>query len=124
MSIEKHAVPLPKVRRTLISIARRTENNPKVREDLNVPPCGSHAIKVLTDLEKRRDAFSIDIKDLMDLKMSLLCIHEPLSKRAATGKSSARFACSAQHPKSKPQVWKTCMSIARRTAKKAKVRRT
>ena len=31
-------------------------------------------IKVLTDLEKLRDAFSIDIKVLMDLKRSLLCI--------------------------------------------------
>ena len=42
----------------------------------------------------------------MDLKMSLLCIHEPLSKRATTGKLSASFAGSAQYPKSKPQVRK------------------
>ena len=31
---------------------------------------------------------------------------EPLSKRAATIKPAARFAGSAQHPKSKPQVRK------------------
>ena len=35
-----------------MSIARWTEKNAKVRKDLNVPPCGSHAIKILTDLEK------------------------------------------------------------------------
>ena len=40
-----------------MSIAQWTAKNAKVRKDLNVPPCGSHAIKVLTDLEKRRDAF-------------------------------------------------------------------
>ena len=31
--------------------------NPKVRKDLNIPPCGSRAIKVLTDLKKLRAAF-------------------------------------------------------------------
>ena len=35
---------------------------------------GSIDIKVLTDLEKRRDAFSIDIKVPMDLKRTRLCI--------------------------------------------------
>ena len=39
-----------------MSIARRTEKNAKVRKDLNIPPCGARAIKVLTDLETRRDA--------------------------------------------------------------------
>ena len=56
MSIARRPAKNAKVRRTLISIARRTKKNPKVRKDLNVPPCGSRAIKVLTDLEKRRDA--------------------------------------------------------------------
>ena len=44
-----------------MSIARRPEKNVKVREDLNIPPCGFRAIKVLTDLKNLRDAFSIDI---------------------------------------------------------------
>ena len=35
-----------------MSIARRTEKKAKVREDLNIPACGSRAMKVLTDLEK------------------------------------------------------------------------
>ena len=33
-----------------MSIAPMDKKNPKVREDLNIPACGSRAIKVLTDL--------------------------------------------------------------------------
>ena len=40
-----------------MSIARRPEKDAKVRKDLNIPPCGFRAIKVLTDLEKLRAAF-------------------------------------------------------------------
>ena len=57
MSIARRTAKNPKVRRTLMSIARRTAQNPKVRKALNVPPRGSRAFKVLTDLKKRRDAF-------------------------------------------------------------------
>ena len=52
-----------------MSIERQNAKKAKVRRTLMwVPPCGSHAIKVLTDLEKRRDAFSIDMKVLTDLE--------------------------------------------------------
>ena len=61
-------------------------------------------IKVLTDLENARRVFYRHEglhgpKDVSPLHP------EPLSKRT-TGKLSAHFAGSAQHPKSKPQVRK------------------
>ncbi len=76
-------------------------------------------MKVLTDLEKLRDAFSIDIKVLTDLKKrrnKALYRHEgpnrpkevpplhpePLSKRTTTGKPAAHFAGAAQHLKRHP----------------------
>ena len=44
-----------------MSIARRPEKNPKVRKDLNIPPCGFRPIKVLADLKIGEPHFSIDI---------------------------------------------------------------
>ena len=87
-----------------MSIARRPEKNPKVRKDLNILRAVSlPLIKVLTDLENRRDAFfSIDIQVLTDLKRFLPLHPEPFSKRAATVKPMARFAGLAQQPKRHP----------------------
>ena len=55
MSIARRTAKNAKVRRTLISIERQNAKNAKVRKDLNVPPCGSRAIKVLAALKKGRN---------------------------------------------------------------------
>ncbi len=59
-------------------------------------------IKVLTDLEKRRDAFVYRHEGPSGPKEDPPLHPEPLSKRAAIGKPMARLVGSAQHPKSNP----------------------
>ena len=89
-----------------------------------VPPCGSRAIKVLTDLKKRRDAFVYRHLGPDGPKEGPPLHPEPLSKRATTIKPAARFAGSAQHPKSKPRFRsvRTCMSIEKHAVPLPKVR--
>ena len=83
-------------------------------------------IKVLTDLKKRRNKALYRHEGPSGPKEVPPLHPEPLSKRAAIGKPMARLVGSAQHPKSKPtsRSVRTCMSIARRTEKNPKVRRS
>ena len=83
-----------------MSIARRTEKNPKVRKDLNIRRAVSvPLIKVLADLEKLRAAFFYRHLGPHGPKEAPPLHPEPLSKRAATAKPMARLADSAQPPK-------------------------
>ena len=59
-------------------------------------------MKVLTDLEKQRDAFFYRHEGPNGPKDVPPLHPEPLSKRTTIVKLSARFAGSAQHPKSNP----------------------
>ena len=81
-------------------------------------------IKVLTDLEKRRNALFYRHLGPNGPKEVQPLHPEPLFKRATTIKPAAHFAGSEQHPKSNPssRSVRTCMSIARRTEKNPKVR--
>ena len=82
-------------------------------------------MKVLTDLEKRRDAFSIDIKVPMDLKRSLLCIQSRFPNAPPPANPRRVSLARRNIRKATPlQVCRTCMSIARRTEKNPKVRRS
>ena len=67
---------------------------------------------------------SIDIKDLKDLKMSRRCIQSRFPN--APPPSNRRCVSPARRNirKANLRSVRTCMSIARRTEKKAKVRRT
>ena len=75
-----------------MSIARRPARDAKVRKDLNIPPCGFCAIKVLTDLENWAPRLSIDIKVLTDLKRFRRCIQ---SRCAAPKPRSSCQSCSS-----------------------------
>ncbi len=83
-------------------------------------------IKVLTDLKKRRNKALYRHLGPNGPKEDPPLHPEPLFKRAPTVKLAARFAGSEKHPKSKPasRSVRTCMSIARRTEKNPKVRRS
>jgi len=81
-------------------------------------------MKVLTDLEKLRDAFSIDIKDLTDLKMSRLCIQSRFPSAPPPANHRRISLARRNIRKANLRSVRTCMSIARRTAKNPKVRRT